>query len=54
MTQPTSPEAARVAAMTGPDLLAEADRLARCLDLSGMHHTAAILRRLAELLNNKG
>lgn len=49
-----SADAARVAAMTGPELLAEADRLARCLELSGMHHTAAMLRRLADLLNNKG
>lgn len=54
MTQPASADAARVAAMTGPELIAEAMRLAAINRQCGTPHTAAVLDRLAELLDNKG
>lgn len=49
-----SPEAARVAALSGPELIAEAERLAEINRQCGTPHTAAVLDRLAELLDNKG
>lgn len=49
-----SPEVARVAALSGPELIAEAERLAEINRQCGTPHTAAVLDRLAELLDNKG
>lgn len=43
-------DAARVAEMTGTELLTEARRLAHNLNLTGMEHTAAVLLRLVESL----
>ena len=50
MLIPGDSDAARVAEMTGPELLTEARRLAHNLNLTGMEHTAAVLRRLAEAM----
>ena len=45
---------AKVPSLTGPELLAEARRLAGNLNLTGMEHTAAVLRRLCEELEKQG
>lgn len=47
---PGTADAAKVAEMTRPELQAEARRLAHNLNLTGMEHTAAVLRRLADEL----
>ncbi len=49
-----TPETARVAALSGADLIAEAMRLAAINRLCGTDHTGAVLDRLAALLDNKG
>lgn len=47
---PGPQDAAKAATLTGPELLAEARRLANNLNLTGMEHTAAVLRRLCDEL----
>lgn len=44
---------AKVPALSGAELMAEARRLARLNDLSHTHYTAAVLRRLCELLEQR-
>jgi hypothetical protein len=53
MIQPGTQDPAKIAAMTGPELLAEARRLAGNLNMTGMEHTAAVLRRLADEIEGK-
>jgi hypothetical protein len=53
MIQPGTQDPAKVAAMTGPELLAEARRLAGNLNMTGMEHTAAVLRRLCDLMETQ-
>lgn len=50
MLMPGDADERRVAQMTGYELLSEARRLANNLDLTGMKYTAAILRRLADAM----
>jgi homospermidine synthase len=53
MIQPGTQDPDKVAAMTGPELLAEARRLAGNLNMTGMEHTAAVLRRLCDLMETQ-
>ena len=45
---------AKAATLTGPELLAEARRLATNCSLTGMEHTSAILLRLCKLMETQG
>jgi hypothetical protein len=54
MIQPGTQDPTKVAAMMGPELMAEARRLAGNLNMTGMEHTAAVLRRLVEELEKQG
>ena len=51
---PGNADPAKAATLSGPQLLTEARRLANNLNLTGMEHTAAVLRRLCEELEKQG
>ena len=48
---PGNADPAKVPSLTGPELLAEAQRLACNCNLTGMEYTAAVLLRLCEELD---
>ena len=54
MILPGPRDPAKVATLSGPELRAEARRLATNCNLTGMEHTAAVLRRLVEELEKQG
>jgi hypothetical protein len=51
--QPGYQDPVKAASLAGQELLAEAQRLATNCGLTGMEHTAAVLRRLCEELERK-
>ena len=53
MIQPGNNNAASIAEMTGPELVAEAMRLANNCGLTGMEYTAAVIARLCEMVGGK-